>query len=132
MTLSFASNIMSHVTSIQLRSNRFADADALFRNVCGIYHRALRRNSEAVSAAADAYIDGWWSGCGAVLYGACGALTLRSWRDVPKCHRRSYAQASAVCAIAAAALLTIDALFAFCSASRDDTSTRAKSCKTNK
>ncbi|XP_021207795.1 uncharacterized protein LOC101743423 isoform X1 [Bombyx mori] len=87
---------------------------------------------EAVSAAADAYIDGWWSGCGAVLYGACGALTLRSWRDVPKCHRRSYAQASAVCAIAAAALLTIDALFAFCSASRDDTSTRAKSCKTNK
>ncbi|CAH2980175.1 unnamed protein product [Chilo suppressalis] len=84
---------------------------------------------EAVSAAADAYVDAWWSASGGVLFGLCGALTLRWWRDVPACMRRSYAQASAVCSLAAAALLTIDALLAVCSAHKDDASTRTKSRK---
>ncbi|XP_030024915.1 uncharacterized protein LOC115443594 isoform X1 [Manduca sexta] len=85
---------------------------------------------EVVSAAADAYVDGWWSAAGGVLFGACGGLTLRNWKEVPICQRRSYAQSAAVCALAAAALLTIDALLAFCSAHRDDVSTRTKR-KTN-
>ncbi|XP_028160067.1 uncharacterized protein LOC114352608 isoform X4 [Ostrinia furnacalis] len=81
---------------------------------------------EAVSAAADAYIDAWWSASGGLLFGACGALTLRSWKDIPHCLRRNHAQATAVCSLATAALLTIDALLAACSAHKDDTSTRTK------
>ncbi|CAG9786057.1 unnamed protein product [Diatraea saccharalis] len=90
----------------------------------------FEEESEAVSAAADAYIDAWWSACGGALFGMCGALTLRSWREVPACLRRTYAQANAVCSLAAAALLTIDALLAACSAHKDDdASTRTKSKK---
>ncbi|CAG4983294.1 unnamed protein product [Colias eurytheme] len=84
---------------------------------------------EAVSAAADAYIDAWWSAIGGVLYGACGALTLHGWREVPGCTRKNHAQASAVCALATAALLTVDALLALCSAHKDDASTRSKYTK---
>ncbi|CAG9584790.1 unnamed protein product [Danaus chrysippus] len=84
---------------------------------------------EAVSAAADAYVDAWWSGVGAVLFGACGALTLQGWRDVPHCMRRSHAHATAVCALAAASLLTLDSLLALCSAHKDDGSVRSKSTK---
>ncbi|CAG5050028.1 unnamed protein product [Parnassius apollo] len=85
--------------------------------------------SEVVSAAADPYVDAWWSGAGGVLFGVCGALTLHSWIDVPACHRRTYAQITALCAIAAAVVLTIDSMLALCSAHKDGTSTRTKSQK---
>ncbi|XP_045515311.1 uncharacterized protein LOC123708579 isoform X1 [Pieris brassicae] len=84
---------------------------------------------EAVSATADAYIDAWWSAIGGVLFGACGALTLHGWRDVPFCQRKNYAQTYAVCSLAVAALMTIDALIALCSAHKDDVSTRSKSTR---
>nr|XP_037872719.1 uncharacterized protein LOC101743423 isoform X3 [Bombyx mori] len=67
---------MSHVTSIQLRSNRFADADALFRNVCGIYHRALRRNSEMIFAPLDLVQDMYFGLLGATLFSTSGGLVL--------------------------------------------------------
>ncbi|KOB69565.1 Uncharacterized protein OBRU01_16656 [Operophtera brumata] len=85
---------------------------------------------EAVSAAADAYIDAWWSASGGALFGACAVLTLSNWRDIPACQRRSYAQAAAGCASAACALLIIDTLLALCSAHRDGSSSR-KSLRTN-
>lgn len=85
---------------------------------------------EAVSAAADAYIDAWWSASGGVLFGACGALTLHNWQEVPVCQRRQLAHAAAVCALAAAALFIIDALLALCSAHRDESSLRTKSLRT--
>ncbi|XP_068631989.1 uncharacterized protein [Battus philenor] len=84
---------------------------------------------EVVSAAADPYVDAWWSGTGGALFGACGVMTLRSWYDVPACRRRTYAQITAICANAAAALLTIDSMLALCSAHKDGTSTRTKSHK---
>ncbi|CAH2106225.1 unnamed protein product [Euphydryas editha] len=84
---------------------------------------------EAISAAADAYIDAWWSAAGAVLYGACGGFTLQWWRDVPDCLRRYHAQAAAICSLALAALLVLDALLAMCSAHGDQDSVRSKSTK---
>ncbi|CAK1547312.1 unnamed protein product [Leptosia nina] len=84
---------------------------------------------EAVSASADAYIDAWWSAIGGLLFGACGALTLHGWKDVPFCQRKNHAQAAAVCSLAAAALMSIDALMALCSANKDDISTRSKSTR---
>ncbi|CAH2037236.1 unnamed protein product, partial [Iphiclides podalirius] len=90
----------------------------------------LPRAGEVVSAAADPYIDAWWSGAGAVLFGACGAMTLYSWYDVPRCNRRTYAQVNAICAHAAAAMLTVDSLLALCSAHKDGTSGRTRSHKT--
>ncbi|XP_064071977.1 uncharacterized protein LOC113395070 isoform X1 [Vanessa tameamea] len=84
---------------------------------------------EAISAAADPYIDAWWSAAGAVLYGACGGLTLQWWRDVPYCLRRSQAHATAVCALALAALLLLDSLLALCSSHGDQDSVHSKSTK---
>ncbi|XP_063362255.1 uncharacterized protein LOC134791896 isoform X2 [Cydia splendana] len=83
---------------------------------------------EAVSATSDAFVDAWWSCAGAVLFGACGALTLLGWRDVPDCPRRTQARAAAMCAIAATVLLIVDALLALCAVDKDDLSskTRAK------
>ncbi|KAJ8729981.1 hypothetical protein PYW07_017019 [Mythimna separata] len=75
---------------------------------------------EAVSAAADAYVDAWWSSSGSVLFAMCGGLTLHSWRGVPVHDRKNYAQAAAICALANASLLLIDALIAICSAHKDD------------
>ncbi|CAF4845920.1 unnamed protein product [Pieris macdunnoughi] len=92
-------------------------------------HNAALIAGEAVSATADAYIDAWWSAIGGVLFGACGALTLHGWRDVPFCQRKNYAQTYAVCSLAVAALMTIDALIALCSAQKDDVSTRSKSTR---
>ncbi|XP_045771449.1 uncharacterized protein LOC123871601 isoform X3 [Maniola jurtina] len=83
--------------------------------------------AEAVSAAADAYVDAWWSATGGVLFAACGGLTLHSWRDVPDCPRRNNAHAAAICALVAAALFTIDALLALCSVHKDEESVRSKS-----
>ncbi|CAH0723280.1 unnamed protein product, partial [Brenthis ino] len=85
--------------------------------------------SEAVSAAADAYIDAWWSAAGSVLFGACGALTLNNWKYVPDCARHRQARTTAVCAFAAAALFLLDALIALCSAHKDADSIRSKSSK---
>ncbi|CAH2207722.1 jg17914, partial [Pararge aegeria aegeria] len=82
---------------------------------------------EAVSAAADAYVDAWWSAAGGLLFGACGGLTLHSWKNIPQCPRRNNAHAAAICALATAALLTIDALLALSSAHRDEGSVRFKS-----
>ncbi|PZC86535.1 uncharacterized protein LOC110377628 isoform X1 [Helicoverpa armigera] len=81
---------------------------------------------EAVSAAADAYVDAWWSSSGSVLFAACGGLTLHSWKEVPVHNRKSYAQAAAICALANASLLLIDALIAICSAHKEEGSTRTK------
>ncbi|XP_059047170.1 uncharacterized protein LOC131842609 isoform X1 [Achroia grisella] len=83
---------------------------------------------ETVSAAADAYVDGWWSAAGSLLFGTCGALTLHSWRDIPHCIRRNHAQALAVCSLACAALLAIDALLAVCSAHKDQADPNKNKC----
>ncbi|KPI93048.1 hypothetical protein RR46_14269, partial [Papilio xuthus] len=85
--------------------------------------------SEVVSAAADPYVEAWWSGAGGVLFGACGALTLHSWYDVPPCARRTFAQAAAACAQAAAVLMAVDSILSLCSAHKDTASTRTKSHK---
>lgn len=91
-------------------------------------HKAYSIHSgEAVSAAADAYVDAWWSGAGGALFGACGACTLRAWHDVADCPRRTHARAAAICALATATLLAVDAILALCSAHRDDTSSKARS-----
>lgn len=79
---------------------------------------------EIVSAAADAYVDAWWSATGAALFGACGWLTMNGWRDVPPSPRRTHAQAVGICAIVTATILAIDAILAICSAHREDTSSR--------
>ncbi|VVC89046.1 unnamed protein product [Leptidea sinapis] len=85
--------------------------------------------SEAVSAAADAYIDAWWSAAGAALFATCGALTLHDWRDVPNSQRRTFAQAVAVCSLATAAFMLLDAVLALCSAHKDEASIRSKCTK---
>ncbi|XP_014366857.1 uncharacterized protein LOC106717500 [Papilio machaon] len=84
---------------------------------------------EVVSAAADPYVEAWWSGAGGVLFGACGALTLHSWYDVPPCARRTFAQATAACAQAAAVLMAVDSILSLCSAHKDTASTRTKTHK---
>ncbi|CAB3224338.1 unnamed protein product [Arctia plantaginis] len=84
---------------------------------------------EIVSAAADAYIDAWWSGTGSLLFAACGGLTLHSWRDVPPCSRRNFAQSMAVCSLANASLLFIDAMLAICSAYKVEGSTITRANK---
>jgi hypothetical protein len=91
-------------------------------------HRQNRRivAGEAVSATSDAFVDAWWSCAGAALYGACGALTLIGWRDVPDCPRRTHARATAMCAIAATVLLVADALLALCAVDKDDLSSRSR------
>lgn len=76
-----------------------------------------------MSAAADAYIDAWWSGSGSLLFATCGGLTLHGWRDIATCSRRNYAQAASICALANASLLFIDSLIAICSAHREEGST---------
>lgn len=82
---------------------------------------------EAVSASADSYVDAWWSSVGGLLFGACGALTLNSWKEIPQCPRRNHAYAAAVCALVTAAILTVDALLALCSVHTDEESVRSKS-----
>lgn len=79
-----------------------------------------------MSAAADAYVDAWWSSSGSVLFAACGGFTLHSWKDIPNHNRKSYAQAAAICSLATAALFLIDALIAICSAHKEEGSTRTK------
>ena len=74
-------------------------------------------------------MDAWWSATGAALFGACGALTLNHWRDVPDCPRKENARASAVCALAAATIFLIDTLLALCSVHKDEESVRSKSTK---
>ncbi|XP_072931860.1 uncharacterized protein [Epargyreus clarus] len=87
---------------------------------------------ETISAPADAYIDAWWSGSGGVLFGASGFLTLNSWKDVPESLRKSHAHSAAICALAVAALFTIDALLAFCSANREENSSQKLGCQSAK
>ncbi|XP_026324985.1 uncharacterized protein LOC113233963 [Hyposmocoma kahamanoa] len=79
---------------------------------------------EIVSAAADAYVDAWWSATGAALFGACGWLTMNGWRDVPPSTRRTHAQAAGICAIVTATILALDAILAICSAHKEDNSSR--------
>lgn len=80
---------------------------------------------EIVSAAADAYVDAWWSSTGAALFGGCGYLSMIGWRDVPPSPRRAHAQAVGICAIVTATILAIDAILAMCSAYKEDASSRA-------
>lgn len=84
---------------------------------------------ELVSAAADVYIEAWWSANGGILFAACGGLTLQSWRFIPQCTRRNLATACAACALANAVLFFIDTLITICAAKLEEGST---TCRANK
>ncbi|XP_053608015.1 uncharacterized protein LOC128673887 isoform X1 [Plodia interpunctella] len=84
---------------------------------------------ETISAAADPYITSWWAAAGAMLFGACGALTLNAWKDIPKSDRHMFAQILAVCSLAAAAVFAIDSLISICNGRKySDDSVKPEPC----